>query len=79
MNLMTKFSNGWTIATNSFKVLKENRQLVIFPILSGVSIIIILASFCVAFLGFSGWDLNQVSEPGTVMSYALLFLLSIIL
>lgn len=73
MNLMTKFSNGWTIATNSFKVLRENRQLVIFPILSGVSIMVILASFCLAFLGFSGWELDQVSVPGKLMSYAILF------
>jgi hypothetical protein len=78
MNLMTKFSNGWTIANNSFKVLKENRQLVIFPILSGASIIVILASFCIAFLGFSGWDIDQVSEPGTVMSYAIVFLFYIV-
>jgi hypothetical protein len=75
---MTRVSNGWTIATNSFKVLKENRQLVIFPILSGVSIILILASFCVAFLGFSGWQLDQVSEPGRIMSYALFFVFYIV-
>lgn len=73
MNLMTRFSNGWTIATNSFKVLKENRQLVIFPILSGASILVILASFFVGILGFSGWDLHQVSKPGTILSYAILF------
>jgi hypothetical protein len=78
MNLMTRFSNGWTIAINSFKVLKENRQLVIFPILSGASIIFVLASFCVAFIGYSGWDLDQVSEPGKMMSYALLFLFYIV-
>jgi uncharacterized protein DUF6159 len=78
MNLMTKFSNGWTIATNSFRVLKENRQLVIFPILSGVSVIVILASFCVAFLGFSGWNLHSVSEPTRWVSYAILFLFYII-
>ena len=78
MNLMTRFSNGWTIAINSFKVLKENRQLVIFPILSGASIIIVLASFCVALIGYSGWNLDQVSEPGKMMSYALLFLFYIV-
>jgi hypothetical protein len=78
MNLMTRFSNGWTIATNSFKVLKENRQLVIFPVLSGVSMIVIFASFCIAFLGFSGWDLDQVSDPGRIVSYAILFLFYIV-
>ena len=85
MNIMTRFSNGWTIATNSFKVLKENRQLVIFPILSGVSIVVILASFCVAFLGFSGWGSvmhlskhDQLSSPGRIMSYAILFFFYIV-
>ena len=78
MNLMTRVSNGWTIATNSFKVLKENRQLIIFPILSGISIILILASFCVALLGLSGWELNQISEPGRVMSYAIFFVFYIV-
>jgi hypothetical protein len=43
-----------------------------------VSIIVILASFCVALLGFSGWNLNEVSEPGTIISYALLFLFYIV-
>ena len=78
MNLMTRVSSGWTIATNSFKVLKENRQLIIFPILSGISIILILASFCVALLGLSGWELNQISEPGRVMSYAIFFVFYIV-
>ncbi|MDE3183763.1 MAG: hypothetical protein KGM16_10125 [Bacteroidota bacterium] len=73
MNLMTKFSNGWTIVTTSFKVLKENRQLLIFPVLSGISIIAILASFFVAFLGLSGWQLDQLSAPGKLMNYAILF------
>lgn len=78
MNIMTRFSNGWTIATNSFKVLKENRQLVIFPILSGVSLVVILASFFVAFLAFSGWDPAQLSSPGKIMSYAILFFFYIV-
>ena len=73
MAFMTKFSNGWTIALNSFKVLKENRQLVIFPILSGVSIIVILASFIAAVFGFSGWNIDNLPDDPTVVSYLLLF------
>ena len=73
MAFMTKFSNGWTIALNSFKVLKENRQLIIFPILSGVSIIVILASFIAAVFGFSGWNIDNLPDDPTVVSYLLLF------
>ncbi len=73
MAFMTKFSNGWTIASNSFKVLKENRQLLIFPILSGLSMIVIVASFFAAVLGFNGWELDNVQENSRVVSYLLLF------
>lgn len=73
MAFMTRFSNGWTIASNSFKVLKENRQLILFPILSGVSMIVIVASFFTAVLGFNGWNIDNVQENSTVVSYVLLF------
>jgi Family of unknown function (DUF6159) len=73
MNFFTRLSNGWTIAMNSFKVLKENRQLIIFPVLSGISLILIMGSFFTAMLGFSGWDIDNMQEPGTIASYALLF------
>ena len=78
MTFMTRFSNGWTIASNSFKVLKENRQLIIFPILSGVSMIVIVASFFTVVLGFNGWDIDNVQENNTIVSYALLFAFYII-
>src|SRR5450432_515144 len=73
MNLFSRLSNGWTIAMNSFKVLRENRQLIIFPVLSGISLILIMASFFTALLGFSGWQLDNISEPGRIASYAILF------
>lgn len=73
MNFVSRLSNGWTIAMNSFKVLKENRQLIIFPILSGISLILIMGSFFTALLGFSGWDIDNMQEPGTIASYAFLF------
>jgi hypothetical protein len=73
MNFFSKLSNGWTIAMNSFKVLKENKQLIIFPILSGISLILIMASFFTAMLGFSGWNIDNMQEPGTIVSYVILF------
>lgn len=78
MGLMTRLSNGWKIALNSFKVLKENRQLIIFPLLSGLSLILIMGSFFTALLGFSGWNINNLDTPDTVASYALLFVYYIV-
>ena len=45
MSTGSRLSNGWKISMNSFKVLKANKQLIIFPILSGASIVILMASF----------------------------------
>jgi Family of unknown function (DUF6159) len=73
MNFFDRLSNGWTIAMNSFKVLRENQQLIIFPILSGISLILIMASFFTAALGFSGWKIDNMNEPNTILSYAILF------
>jgi len=73
MSLITRFSNGWTIASNSIKVLKENRQLIIFPILSGISMIVILVSFFTVVLGLNGWNVDNVKDSSTVWSYVILF------
>ena len=48
MSLLSRLSNGWKISMNSFKVLNANKQLIIFPILSGASMIILTASFIIA-------------------------------
>ena len=73
MSFTTRLSNGWAIALNSFKVLKENKQLIIFPVLSGISMILIMASFVTVTLGIAGWDVNNINKPDTVVSYAILF------
>lgn len=73
MSFITRFSNGWTIALNSFKVLKENKKLIIFPILSGASLILILISFILVALGYAGWDVNNLQEPDRIISYTILF------
>ena len=78
MSFGTRFSNGWTIAKNSFKVLRENRQLIVFPILSGISIILIFASFFTVILGIAGWNVDNMRDLGTIGSYVVLFVFYII-
>ncbi|MEO6836821.1 MAG: DUF6159 family protein [Ginsengibacter sp.] len=78
MSLSSRLSNGWTIANNSFKVLKQNKQLIVFPILSGISMILIVVSFFTVALGFAGWDVHNISDPGKVESYAIVFVFYII-
>jgi hypothetical protein len=59
---------------SSFKVLKENKQLIIFPILSSVSMTLVLGSFVVILFGASGWSTDNLPEFGRAGSYGLLFL-----
>jgi hypothetical protein len=76
MNFFTRLSNGWNLAMNSFSVLKENRQLIVFPILSGISMILVISSFAVAALAAAGWDIDSVRDTDThnVMNYVFVFL-----
>lgn len=74
MNIFERFSNGWKIAQNSFAVLKENRQLIIFPILSGISMILLVSSFVVILFASAGWDADAIKDQGTVTNYLFTFL-----
>jgi hypothetical protein len=74
MNFFQRLSNGWNISLNSFKVLRENKQLIIFPILSGISMVAVIASFMVSILASAGWDTDQIAEAPTAATYAGLFL-----
>jgi len=74
MSFFDRLSNGWTLALNSFKVLKENKQLIVFPILSGISLVLIMGSFVLVFLGANGWSFENAEDPGTIGNYLYLFL-----
>jgi hypothetical protein len=59
---------------NSFKVMKENKKLIIFPILSGISMLMIIGSFVVILFAGAGWDAENIDTQGNVTHYAELFL-----
>jgi hypothetical protein len=64
MSFFERLSNGWKIAMSSFQVLKENKQLVVFPILSGISVIILSGLFTVGILASIGWDMDNLNTEG---------------
>jgi hypothetical protein len=74
MDFFTRLYNGWKLSMNSFRVLRENKQLIIFPFLSGIALILIMASFLLPILGMAGWDLDNISDPDTLTTYLLVFL-----
>ena len=74
MGFGTKLSNGWQIARTSFTVLKENNQLIVFPILSSISILLILGSFVTALMAGSGWELSAITGYSRGAQYLVTFL-----
>ncbi len=60
MNFFTRLSNGWKIAMSSFDVLKKNKHLLIFPVLSGISMLLIMASVTIPVLAAAGWDAANI-------------------
>ena len=78
MSIFEKLSNGWTLSMNSLKVLKANKQLIIFPILSGLSMVLIIGSFVVGMLASSGWDIENIGEQSKTFNYIAGFLFYVV-
>lgn len=72
---MGKFERSWRLMVASWNVLKQERSLVVFPILSSIGVALVIASFWVPL--FNTQTLNSLqhhSGHDTVAAYSLLFL-----
>ncbi len=58
MGFFDRLSNGWRLTQGSFSILKENKQLIIFPIITFVSLLLVMGSFIVGLLALKGWDIE---------------------
>jgi hypothetical protein len=73
MGFFNRLSTGWTIAMNSFKVLRANKQLVLFPVLSGISLVVVMASFVTIILAFAGFNTDNIATENEVVNYLWVF------
>lgn len=73
MNFFDRLSKGWEITRNSFEVLGKNKQLLIFPVLSGLSMLLILGTLFLGFFGLSGWNFDTLEHTDRVTTYAFAF------
>ena len=69
--MFASISNSWSILTQSWSVLQKNKGLVLFPVLSGIACMLVLATFVLPFLvvpdlakQFMAWenDVNQAAH-----------------
>lgn len=62
----TRISTGFELACSSWQVLRQNKKLIIFPILSGIACTLVLLSFALPFLLHPQWldFLNGNAQQG---------------
>lgn len=66
-----RFRNGWALACESFRVLRADKQLLLFPLLSGIASILVIASFVGAI--FASGIVEEKQPMNDVTAWALLF------
>lgn len=74
MGFFDRLGKGWRMGMASLKVIQKNKQLVLFPIISGVALILVVASFVGITYASYGADFDQIANESTAVDYALTFL-----
>ena len=78
MGIFDRMAKGWEISMSCYKVLLSNKQLILFPVLSGFSMLVVLASFVVALFAGNGWDADMALSISPAAGYLLLFLMYVV-
>lgn len=73
--MFDRISNGWRLAMQSLRVLRMDKELVIFPLLSGIACLLVLASFALPLWASGTLDaLSEEAQPqANVLAYVVLF------
>jgi Family of unknown function (DUF6159) len=73
---MGKFSSTWSLMGASWQVLKKDKEILVFPLISGICCLVVLASFAIPIIAGGAWRHpggNSSTTPHVVY-YAVLFL-----
>ena len=73
MNAFDRMGNGWKLTMAGLTVIRKNKHLLLFPVLSGATLILVLGSFVLAMFGADYKQLAALFDNGNPMRYAALF------
>lgn len=78
MSFFTRLSNGWELAKISFNTINNNRSLLLFPVFSVISLILVLATFAGGSFFLFGEQIaafmqTQTEEVGKILTYTAIF------
>jgi hypothetical protein len=76
---MSRFSNSWRLAKSSWAVLKSDRELIVFPIVSGVAALIVFALFALPLWASGYFDRLDDGGGANVTGFVVLFALYVVL
>lgn len=73
---MGKFSNTWSLMKASWQVLKKDKELLLFPFISGIACLLVFASFALPLFATDSWQPpgDDATMNQRIMYYAVLFL-----
>lgn len=77
MSFFTRLSNGWQLANLSFSTINKNRSLLLFPLFSAISLVLVLATFFGGTFFFAGDRIESLLDDeqyGGLLGYGLIFL-----
>ncbi len=73
--MFDRIANGWELAKNSWQVLRLDKELLLFPLMSGIACMLVLASFAIPLWTTQAIDgVMQDDQPlQNVLAYVVLF------
>jgi hypothetical protein len=67
------FDTSWSLVRASARVLKQDRELLVFPLISGIATVLVMASFVAPLVATGAWRMLEL-EQGSYLAYVLGFL-----
>jgi hypothetical protein len=74
VGFLDRLGRGWTLTKTSFKIIREEKQLLILPVISGITLALVVMSFLAGFLGIVLWGSLFSNMDGTVATILLIVL-----
>lgn len=68
--MFERFSRSWALVQASATVLRQDKHLLVFPLISAVAMVVVMLSFALPVFGF---ELLERGEGRNVMAYSILF------
>jgi hypothetical protein len=76
--MFASFSNSWRLVKASYAVLQADKELIVYPVVSGIGLILVSAAFLIPMIGAGMIDNLAGAEGDGIMSYVVLFLFYVV-